>query len=190
MSRRLLKDLVQYGWADLRASVEFWHRGEAMGALLGAVIALAITVIGLRGVRVEFNQNNGQFWQVAIGAYLFVLLSIVTPFRMWRDQRLAIDKLTYRLTPKLAFDRFDAGSPRFVHSTKMTDSRTGALMDNVLFVTACPSVSSEEPVKSCKAILVRVTRSVDDGATWEETLLFRRKAAPLGRRWIHQIDPG
>ena len=52
---KIVREIGRYIAADFRTSVEVWHKSRAMGTLIGAVIAFAITLLGLWGIRVEFD---------------------------------------------------------------------------------------------------------------------------------------
>jgi len=69
----LLRDIGRHISADILASVSAWHRAEAMGTLVGALIALFITIAGLSGIEVVFAPQSPRFWAIAIGAYFLFL---------------------------------------------------------------------------------------------------------------------
>jgi hypothetical protein len=92
----------QYLRADFSSSIAFWHKGEAMSVLVGALAAFVITVVGIFGFQIRFGFDTAQFWTIAVAAYFLVLLLLVTPFRMWNEQRLRIDSFEREREPKIA----------------------------------------------------------------------------------------
>jgi hypothetical protein len=91
----------QYIKTNLRVSFTAWEKGERMSIVLGALIALAFAAFALWGFQISWDSWAVNSWVALLGAWFLCLVLIVTPYRLWAEQKKRIDEFETSLVPKL-----------------------------------------------------------------------------------------
>ncbi len=87
---------------DFHLSFAAWERPDMMGSAVAAATALAVALLGLIGVKVSLDPNVHSYWLWGTGTWLFALLIIITPFRIWLRERLEVEKHLKAAEPKVS----------------------------------------------------------------------------------------
>lgn len=95
-----------YIWENFKLSIDVWERAEMWWTFLSLFVAALIAVAGIAGINYAVSPDlprNGAVW---LGAWLLVLILVVTPVRMWFRERALVNKVLAEATPVLAL-QFD-----------------------------------------------------------------------------------
>lgn len=93
--------VAQYIREILRMSVDVWGRARIAGTLITALATFALVLISVGGIKLTINPQLGEFWQWTLGLWFLILLFIVTPFWVWRAERIKVETYEDAARPKV-----------------------------------------------------------------------------------------
>jgi hypothetical protein len=129
----------EYIRENLALSFASWAQGQKVGTLLGLLFGVAIGAAGLAGVAL-IEPTVQRYWPVALAIFFFAMVLIITPFRLWRRERVRAESAEAKLIPKLrcAFGDQIPGCVRpntTIYGMPVVDYTTGSRVVGSMSVT-------------------------------------------------------
>lgn len=86
-----MRQLWAYCLENLKMSFGAWGVSQRASTLVGALLALALAFAGMK---LEWHPDSPTYWAQAIGLWFGILVILITPIRMWIDERKKVEELT------------------------------------------------------------------------------------------------
>ena len=110
----------------LRRSVASWTGADAWLALATYFTVLILPFLASGIARDILGETLEKFLALAATGWLVVLFFIITPFRMWRDQKFALDLIKEAQEPRVLVGwRFKDGRAEFILTNNSSKSIKG-----------------------------------------------------------------
>jgi hypothetical protein len=98
----------KYICTNLQHSFGVWEKGERVSVLLGLLVAAAIAALPLIGISATTSIDLNTQLGLGFALWFAVLVLVVTPYRLWREQSDEIERLKIRNRNQAVLDQISA----------------------------------------------------------------------------------
>ena len=98
----------EYVCTNLRHSFGVWKKGESVSVLLGILVAAVIAALPLIGLSFLADIDWSQRVGLGLALWFGVLVLVVTPYRLWKEQREEIEGLKTSNKDQAVLDEISA----------------------------------------------------------------------------------
>ena len=152
-----------YIGAVFRRSLASFGHGDTVMAVLGYIAIIALGVVGGTDVvRDELGQDFSKGIAYIAVSYLASLILFITPYKLWRDEKVENDKLTKSITPR--FVLFFRPEAPFIQISEYYKGRF-----EILFCIGVKNTSKSETINNVE---MRVREIFNSPCVLRETLIY------------------
>lgn len=158
-----MADVWEYAKQNLHRSFLSWERRERVRVLLGFAIAAMVAALPVWGLKAAINPSSNELAAIGFVAWFLALVLVVTPYRMWKEQRQELVKLRAR---KLSQGHLD----------EVSELRTEAIvLRNGMRHGDHPNKTAEEWGKEFHALEKRIADKIAEFSSVAEANIYKAR---------------
>lgn len=154
----------EYAKAVVRHSFFSWERGERVANLINISIGAALGLLSYLGVKAATDLSPAFQFTIGLAVWFLTLVLLITPYRLWRDQALEIDRLTVRNRKQADLDEISD------YRQKVVELRIDMVRD-----FAGKKRSTKEWEQIYKDLADEIAAKIEDFASHAEAVAYRIK---------------